>query len=115
MVLLLPLAMPSTGPPKVMLTQDLIARAGCGLGIAMQNVRVEVDTVWPADRAGVWVHADRREVGGIVQRIEDATAIEDWREVQVSDKSIVESQPQTIVSERFDSSDAGQFRHRDRG
>jgi hypothetical protein len=98
-----------------MLTQDLIACAGCRVGIARHNVREEVETVWPADRAGDWVNADRREVDGIVQRIEDATAIEDWREVQVSDKSIVESQPQTMVSERFDRSDAGQFRHRDRG
>lgn len=82
----------------MVLAYELIPAPGRGLGITMQDVGVEVDAVRPANGAGDLIDDHLSEVRGIVERFEDATAIDNLLEVEISDETIPEGEPQSVIA-----------------
>ena len=65
----------------------------------MEDVWVEVDSVWPGDGAGCWVDRGEREDAVGVDGGEDAC--ESFGEVEFSDESVVEGDIEYASAEVF--------------
>jgi len=64
----------------------------------MQDVGVKVDAVRPADGPGCLIDSHLSEVRGIVERFEHTTAIDNLPEVEISDETISEGQPKSVIA-----------------
>jgi hypothetical protein len=95
----------------VVLTDDYIGRARRRFSVTVQDIWVEVQAVGPADRAGQLVDAYLREVAGVPKWLEQAALREDVGEVEVTDESVREGQPEAVIAERLDGGDPGQCSH----
>ena len=72
----------------------------------MENVWVEIDPAWPADRPRDDVDHDLAEDTRIPKWLED-TALEHRIEIQFSDKAVGEGHAEAEIHEAFDFDDPG--------
>src|ERR1700760_327976 len=83
---------------------------GVGLRLLVERLRREGDAVGADDGSGLGIDRDLREVGGIVQRSQDAGPLLS-REVRVARGSVRKQQPQDMVPHHSDSGDNRQVGH----
>lgn len=78
--------------------------------VAVQYVRIEIDSVGPADRPCQGVDRYLSEVPGVLEGLKDSTA-EDLSEVELSDQVVRKGQPQPVRAQVLHLDDAGWTTH----
>jgi hypothetical protein len=95
-------ALPRALPPAAILASDSWLLASIRIGDAsVENVGIKVRSVRPSYGAQLRIDADLREVGGIMQRLEDSAEAEMGREIDHALNAIFEPKMQAMIAERF--------------
>ena len=87
-----------------------IGQRGAGGG-GVENFRVDVGAVGPANRAELGIHPDPREVSGFAKRSEDSLERHHRRDVDIALGTVVEPEAQSVSLENLDAPDVVKHGH----